>query len=150
MAKRKGSDSQPSAEVEQAEVLINDKQLVKLLKEGESISSQVGAITGALREKIGYAKEKANLHTGAFSMVRRLWKKKKSPEKLAEEYRTFLAYMEKSGLNEIINGVSRLPMGDEEADADGDVGGKPAKVSSLAERRAARDQETETEAEATA
>ena len=141
MAKRKGSDSQPSAEVEQAEVLIADAQLKKLLKEGESLASQVGELNGALREKIGYAKEKHNLHTGAFSMVRRLWKKKKSPEKLAEEYRTFLAYMEKSGLNDIINDVSRLPLGDETEE--GEVGGKPPKVSSLAERRAERAQESQ-------
>ena len=143
MARRKGSDSQPSAEVEQAEVLISDKQLEKLLKSGASISSQIGELNGALREQIGYAKEKHNLHPGAFSMVRRLYKKKDKPEKLAEEYRTFLAYMEKSGLNEIVNGVSRLPMGDEDADAGGEVGGKPAKVSSLAERRSQRAQEAE-------
>ena len=137
MAKRKGQDSQPSAEVDKAAVLISEKQLNKLLKEGKSLADQIGELNGAMREKIGYAKDHNGLHTGAFSDVRRLFKMRDKPEKLAERYRTFLAYMEMSGLNEIINGVSRLPLSDDKGEA-GDVGGQPAKVSSLQERRAAR------------
>jgi len=124
----------------QISVLINANQLNGLLKHNRSISKQTAALTGELREKIAYAKDKHGLHTGAFAIIKR-WDKKE-PEALLEEYTHLMAYLDMTGIKERMDSVTRLDLDE------GEPGGKPSKVANLAERRKSREKTEPSELEA--
>lgn len=144
---KKTTDSEQKTST-QVSILISAPQLNTLLKNCTSITKQTAELTGSLREKIGYAKEKQGLHSKAFSTLRQL--DKMEPEKLLEYWTHLTAYMDMSGITERMESVGKLDLDEEQPEGD-DVGGRPANVESLADKRARRkaaeaagDTETET------
>ena len=103
--------------------LISKAMLKKLLKDGGKIKEEVDGLVGELREMIGNAKEKHHLHTKAFALLKTFHKL--SPEKAADLYDTFQAYMDMAGEMKRIESVDKLPFGDtppeEEQEQDGKV-----------------------------
>lgn len=131
MAKRKADGTGAATDPHATSILIPPKKLGDLLKACRSIGEQTGELTGSLREKIGYAKEKQGLHTGAFAVIRRL--DKMEAERGAEFMFHLNDMLEKAGLRERFEAVERLPM-----ETKDEAGGEPSKVSNLAKKRAER------------
>lgn len=137
------AEQKPSAQVS---VLINEKQLNVLLRHCKSTATQTGELTGSLREKIGYAVDKQGLHKKAFAELRRL--DKMEPEQLLEYETHRKAYMDMAGITARMDAVGTLGLDGEDAPNGDDVGGRPANVESLADKRKRRAAEAgETEAE---
>ena len=118
----------------QISVLINASQLNSVLKLNRAIGKQTAELTGSLREKIAYAKDKHGLHPGAFAILKQL--DRKEPEAALELWTHLLAYLDMSGIKAKMDSVTRLDFGEDEP------GGKPSKVTSLAKRRRQADADT--------
>ncbi len=107
MARKK--DSTPTHA--QVSVLINANQLTSLLKANRSISKQTAELTGSLREKIAYAKEKQGLHPKAFAIIKQI--DKMEPEAALEMWTHLEAYLDMSGMKKKMDSVMRMDLGDE-------------------------------------
>jgi hypothetical protein len=117
----------------QISVLINAKQLSGLLKDNRSISKQTAELTGSLREKIAYSKEKHGLHTGAFAVLKRL--DRMEPE-AALEFMTHLeAYLDLSGVKKKMESVVRMNL-----EGESDVGGEAVDLAEHRKRRKSSDE----------
>lgn len=89
--------------------LITQKTLVALLKADDGYKDQIDGLTGELRESIGNAKEKKQLDTKAYALLKR-FHREKSNEKLANLWDTLLAYMDMAGVMKRIESVPQLPI----------------------------------------
>ena len=87
-------------------VLINEKNLNGLLRTCKLLEKQGASITGDLREKIGYAKEKQGLDSKAFAMLRKF--DKMEAEAAARLWDTLGVYMTMSGVMEKIESVGEF------------------------------------------
>jgi hypothetical protein len=143
--KAKNADSGESKVSTSVSVLINANQLNNLIKAGRSTAKQTAELTGSFREKIAYAKDKQCLHTKAFAHTRQM--DKMEPEQLLEYWTHLLAYMDMAGIKERMDAVGTLGLDDGDAPAGADVGGRPANVESLAEKRKRRSAAAEGEGE---
>lgn len=97
-----------TAAVNKGHKLISQNDLKNLLRSIKSLEGDKDESVGMIREKIGYAVEKKNLHKKAFATCRQL--DKMEPEKLADYFDNLLAYMDLLGLDERIKSVQRLPL----------------------------------------
>lgn len=88
--------------------LISENDLNNLLKSINGLEGDKNETVGMIREKIGYAKEKKNLHTPAFALIRKF--DKMEAEKLADYWSHLRAMMEMRKLDEKIESVNRLPL----------------------------------------
>lgn len=99
--------------------LTPEKDLNNLLRQCKGHEKNIAEYVGSLREKIGNAKEKKHLHTGAFAVVRRL--DKMEPEKVAEFLDHFNHYLDVSGIQQRADDAPALDL---EGDAGAGDGGE--------------------------
>jgi hypothetical protein len=116
--------------------LINEKQLLALLRADDGYKEEIDGVVGQLREKIAYAVDKQHLNKKAYAIVKSF--NRMSAEKLADLWPVILVYMDMAGLMKRIEAVQRLDLGDEETDGGGKTkptfGGRTAgEVAKLAE-----------------
>jgi hypothetical protein len=104
--------------------LISKTKLNKLLDADNNCKEEIAEVVAGLRGNVATAVEKDHLHKPAYADVKR-FDRIKSAEKLAEHWKTLLAYMEMRGLFQKIETVQRLDLGDETPSDDGKT--KPAK-----------------------
>lgn len=119
--------------------------LKSLLSTCRGLKANVDSIVGKIREEIAYHKEKKNLNTPMFAILRRF--DKMEAEKASENWHTLVHYMETSGVMAKIEAVGRLPLGDDESGGeagDGEAGesaadkAKAAKAAKAAAAKAAK------------
>lgn len=102
--------------------VISAKALTVLLKNSRSTAAEVASLTGTMREKIAYAKEKQNLHTGAFAVIKKL--DKMEPEALRLFMDHFDHMFEISGLRARAESVHPMDFQEDEGSAEDE---EPAK-----------------------
>lgn len=111
--------------------LISENDLNNLLKSINGLEGDKNETVGMIREKIGYAKEKKNLHTPAFALIRKF--DKMEAEKLSDFWSHLRAMMEMRKLDEKIESVNRLPLPEPAQKAeDGEKAEEPEKVAETA------------------
>lgn len=93
--------------------MIPQKTLMALLKADDKYKQDIDGLTGELREAIGNAKDKKQLNTKAYALLKR-FHREKSNEKLANLWDTLLAYMDMAGVMKRIESVPQLPIGAED------------------------------------
>lgn len=107
MAKKDKNDGKPSETA--AVTLISQKSLVALLKEDDNYKGKIDGLVGELRETIGNAVEKKHLNKQMYALLKK-FHRYKSIEKLADDWRTLLAYMDMAGIMAKIDTVTPLPI----------------------------------------
>ena len=113
--KTNGEDRTPTEKAR----AINENDLKALMRVCRNGAKEIGTVNGSVREKIAYAKEHSNLHTGAFSVFRKL--DKMEPEELALLWDHLEHMMEVGGLNERIKSVVSMDLKQPEEPDDGKV-----------------------------
>lgn len=106
---------------ETARPIISQGKLRSLMAAARSATKDIASVNGTIRERIGNAKEHDHLHTGVFSLIRKL--DRMEPEDLAEYLQTMVVYLDSSGLNDRAAKVVRMEFGPGDDDEDGEPEG---------------------------
>lgn len=85
--------------------------LTNLLNLHRRTKRKSSEVAGEMREAISNAVDNKHLHRGAFNTIKRMFLL--PDEKLAEELTFLLAYLDLSGINDRVEKVGRLPLGDD-------------------------------------
>jgi len=118
--KAKKADEPADNQVKSSQVIksISANDLKSLLKHKRQAQDFAAETNGSLGEKIAAAVENKNLHRKAFSECAKIDRMiiKKGVEAAAEYYDVLQHYLDISGLMAKIEGVQRLPLGDDKED----------------------------------
>ena len=101
-------------------VLISAASLKSLLSESDKYKEKIDGLVGELREEIGNAVEKKHLDKDAFALVKK-FRRIKSNERKHVLFHTFIAYLEMSGEQKLIDSVTELPLDGEKEEGEGDA-----------------------------